>query len=59
MVGLQNPIDIILNKFILSTTPRKLSWVNCFLNKCRKSKVSGPLTIKKVLGQRKFLIERE
>ena len=59
MVGLQNPIDIILNKFISSTTPRKLSWVNCVLNKCRKSKVSDPLIIEKVLVQRKFLIERE
>ena len=36
-----------------------MSWVNRFLNNCRKSKVGGPLTTEKVLEQRKFLIKRE
>ena len=56
---LQNPIDTLLNKFTLSKTLRILYWINHFLNNCRKSKVSGPLTAEKVLVQRKFLIKRE
>ena len=36
-----------------------LSWINRFLNNCRKSKVSDPQTGEKVLVQRKFLIKRE
>ena len=45
---LQNPIDTLLNKFILRKTLRILSW-----------KVSGPLAADKVLVQRKFFIKRE
>ena len=56
---LQNPIDTFLNKFTLRKTLRILCWINCFLNNCRKNKVSGPLTADKVLVQRKFLIKRE
>ena len=58
-VDLQNPIDTLLNKFTLRKTLRILSGINRFLNKCRKSKVSGPLTADKVLVQRKFLIKRD
>ena len=47
-VDLQNQIDTLLNKFTLSKTLRILSWINCFLNNCSKSKVSGPLTAEKV-----------
>ena len=56
---LQNPIDTLLNKFTLRETLRILSWINSFLNNCRKSKVSGLLTADKVLVQRNFLIKRE
>ena len=56
---LQNPIDTLLNKLTLRKTLRILSWINRFLNNCRKSKVSGPLTTEKFLVQRKFLIKRE
>ena len=45
---LQNPIDTLLNKFILRKTLRILSW-----------KVSGPLAADKVSVQRKFFIKRE
>ena len=48
---LQNSIDTLLNKFTLRKTLRILSWINRFLNNCRKSKVSGPLTANKVLVQ--------
>ena len=58
-VDLLNSIDKLLNKFTLRKTLRILSWINCFLNNCRKNKVSGPLTADKVLVQRKFLIKRE
>ena len=58
-VDLQNPIDTLLNKFTLRKRLRILSWINRFLNNCRKSKVSGPLTADNVLVQRKFLIKRE
>ena len=57
-IDLQNPIDTSLNKFTLRKTLRILSWINRFLNSCKKSKVSGPLT-DKVLVQKKFLIKRE
>ena len=57
-IYLQNPIDTLLNKFTLRKTLRILSWINRFLKKCRKSKVSGPLTAEKVLLQGKFLIKR-
>ena len=40
-IYLQNPIDTLLNKFTLRKTLRILSGINRFLNKCRKSKVSG------------------
>ena len=58
-VDLQNPIDTLLNKFTVRKTLRILSWVNRFLNNCRKSKVSSPLIADKILVQRKFLIKRE
>ena len=58
-IDLQNPVDTLLNIFTLRKTLRILSWINRFLNNCRKSKVSGPLTADKVLVQRKFLIKRE
>ena len=58
-VDLQNPIDTLLNKFTLRKTLRILSWINRFLNNCRKSKVSGLPTDDKVLVQRKFFIKRE
>ena len=58
-VDLQNPIDTLLNKFTLRKRLRILSWINCFLNNFRKSKVSGPRTADKVLVQRKFLIKRQ
>ena len=58
-VGLQNLIDTLLNKFSSSKTLRILSWINCFFNNCRNSKVCGPLTTDKVLVQRKFLGKRE
>ena len=48
-VDLQNSIDTLLNKFTLCKTLRILSWINRFLNNCKKSKVSGPLTADKVL----------
>ena len=57
-IDLQNPIYTSLNKFTLRKTLRILSWINRFLNSCKKSKVSGPLT-DKVLVQKKFLIKRE
>ena len=56
---LQNSIDTLSNKFTLRKTLRILNWINRFLNNCRKSKVSGPLTADKVLAQKKFLIKRE
>ena len=56
---MQNPIDALLNKFTLRKTLRILSWINRFLNNCRKSKVSGPITAKKVLVQRNFLIKKD
>ena len=56
---LTSPFDTLLNKFNLRKTIRILSGANHFLNTCRKSKVSGPLTTEKVLVQRKFLIKRE
>ena len=56
---MQNSIDTLLNKCTLSKILRVLSWVNRFLNNCRKSKVRGPLTTEKVLVQGKFLIKRE
>ena len=58
-VDLQNSIDTLLNKFTLRKMLRILSWINRFLNNCRKSKVSGPLTADKVLVQRNFLVKRE
>ena len=58
-VDLQNPIDTFLNKFTLRKTLRILSSINRFLNNCRNSKVSGPLTADRILVQRKFLIKRE
>ena len=50
---------MLLNKLILRKTLRIISWVNRFLNNCRKRKVSGPLATEKVLLQRKFLIKIE
>ena len=44
-VDLQNPIYALLNKFTLGKTLRILSWINRFLNNCRKSKVSGPFNM--------------
>ena len=58
-VDLQNPIDTLLNKFTLPKTLRILSWINRFLNNCRKSKVSGPLIADEALVQIKPLIKRE
>ena len=58
-INFQNVIDTFLNKFTLHKTLRILSWINRFLNNCRKSKVSGLLTADKVVVQRKFLIKRE
>ena len=43
-VDLQNLIDTLLNKFTLRKPLGILSWINRFLNNCRKSKVSGRLT---------------
>ena len=57
-VDLQNPTDTLLNKFTLRKMLRKLSCINRFLNNCRKSKVSGPITADKVLVQRKFFIKK-
>ena len=55
---MQNPIDTLLNKFTLRKTLRILSWINRFLNYCRKSKVSGLLANEKAFVQRNFLIKR-
>ena len=38
-VDLQNPIDTLLNKSASRKVLRILSWVDRFLNKCRKSKL--------------------
>ena len=56
---MQIPTDTLINKFTLRKKLKIISWINCFLNNCRKSKVSGPLTPEKALAQRKFLIKRD
>ena len=55
-VDLQNLIDTLLKKLTLRKMLRILNWINCFncfLNNCRKSKVSDLLTADKVLIQRR------
>ena len=54
-----NVIEKKKNNVTLRKTLAILSWINRFLDNCRKSKVSGPLTAQKVLVQSKVLIKRE
>ena len=55
----QYDFDLILHKFDLHKALRISAWILRFINNCRKSKKSDPLTTVELINQKKFYIKRD
>ena len=52
-IEFQDDFDLMLHKFYLHKALRISAWILRFINNCRESKKSGPLTFVQLVNQKK------